>query len=76
MHAGFLLHNDQLRPDEKILLQTTARLVLDGNQGDTVDLTGEEFIGSQTINGAVYNAYNIGGDANPDIWIQQSVGVI
>lgn len=47
-----------------------------GNEGDTTTLTGEVFTGTQTVNGIIYNTYNIGGTSDPDIWIQQDIIVL
>ncbi|MFA5502701.1 MAG: hypothetical protein WC253_08710, partial [Sulfurovaceae bacterium] len=70
-NALILDYNDMLA-----LSNTGDVLYVTGNGGDTVTLTGEIFMGSQTVNGIIYNTYNIGGTSSPDIWVQEAVRVI
>jgi len=70
-NALILDYNDMLA-----LSNTGDVLYVTGNGGDTVTLTGEIFMGSQTVDGIIYNTYNIGGTSSPDIWVQEAVRVI
>ena len=58
------------------LSDTSDILYVTGNEGDTVTLSAETFMGTDNIGGIIYNTYNIGGTSNPDIWIQQDVMVL
>ncbi|MDD5405769.1 MAG: Ig-like domain-containing protein, partial [Sulfurovaceae bacterium] len=58
------------------LSESSDILYVTGNSGDTVTLTAETFIGSQTVGGITYDTYNIGGTSSPDIWVQQGVTVL
>ncbi|MDD5405772.1 MAG: Ig-like domain-containing protein, partial [Sulfurovaceae bacterium] len=69
-NALILNYNDLLALNDSHTLYVT------GNQGDTVTLAGEVFTGSQTVDGIIYNTYNIGGTSTPDIWVQQDIKVI
>jgi hypothetical protein len=52
-------------------------LFVTGNSRDTVHLYGEEvFTGSVTVDGVNYDTYDLGGTADPDIWVQQGMTVI
>ncbi|MFT7880166.1 MAG: hypothetical protein ABXS91_07215 [Sulfurimonas sp.] len=52
-------------------------LFVTGNSGDTVHLYGEEvFTGSETVDGVIYDTYDLGGTAEADIWVQQGMTVI
>jgi Ca2+-binding RTX toxin-like protein len=58
------------------LSDTSDILYVTGTQGDTVTLTGEVFVSSQTVDGIIYNTYNIGGTSDADILVQQDITVI
>ncbi len=58
------------------LSDSSDTLYITGNGGDTVTLSNETFIGSATVNGVIYNAYDMGGTSAADIWIQQDIRVL
>ena len=59
------------------LSDTSDILYVTGNEEDNVTLTDTEaFRGSATVDGVVYNTYDIGGTSAADIWVQQDIRVI
>jgi len=58
------------------LSDTSDTLYITGNGGDTVTLSAETFTGSATVDGVIYNTYDMGGTAGADIWIQQDIRVL
>ncbi|MDD2399956.1 MAG: hypothetical protein PHR75_05060, partial [Sulfurovum sp.] len=65
-----------LNYSDLLALNDSDTLYVTGNGGDTVNLSGETFIGSETVGGVVYNTYNLGGTEAADIWIQQDITVL
>ncbi|MDD5405765.1 MAG: hypothetical protein PHE73_02345 [Sulfurovaceae bacterium] len=51
-------------------------LFITGDSNDTIILSEKVFVDSQTIDGVIFNTYNIGGTSAPDIWVQQGVTVL
>ncbi|MDD3592642.1 MAG: type I secretion C-terminal target domain-containing protein [Sulfurovum sp.] len=58
------------------LSESSDILYVTGNSGDTVTLSEETLIGTDTVDGITYNTYDIGGTADADIWVQQGVTVL
>ncbi|MFT7880163.1 MAG: Ig-like domain-containing protein [Sulfurimonas sp.] len=65
-----------LNYSDLLALNENDTLIVTGNGGDTVDLSGELFTGSETVDGVIYNTYDLGGTDAADIWIQQDITVI
>jgi hypothetical protein len=51
-------------------------LYVTGDSGDTVTLSEEALVGTQTIGTITYDTYDIGGTGDADIWVQQGVTVL
>jgi len=58
------------------LSESSDILYVTGDEGDTVTLSAEMFLATDTVDGITYNTYDIGGTGDADIWVQQGVTVL
>ncbi|UFH59077.1 Ig-like domain-containing protein [Sulfurovum mangrovi] len=58
------------------LSESSEILYVTGDSGDTVTLSEETWRGTDTVDGIIYETYDIGGTGDADIWVQQGVTVL